>query len=227
MEQFLRAKYHTIYQILVANYGCPVWEQQLSPVDELVNTILSQSTTDHNRDLAFAALKRNFKDWAAVMMAPTEAVVVAIRPAGLANQKGPRIQKALRYLMDNTGQLSLDFLAELPLEEAKAWLTNMEGVGPKTAAIILLFAFGRPTFPVDTHVQRVTGRIGLANPKSPPPKIQQQMEKVGDPQTFYPFHLNLIRHGRELCQARRPACSRCFLQPHCHYYQTDHEPSSC
>ncbi|MBI5958281.1 MAG: endonuclease III, partial [Chloroflexi bacterium] len=149
-----RRLYARISELLQDTYGYPTWRQHLLPVDELVSTILSQSTTDTNRDMAFDALKQHFPSWEAVRDAPVKAIIDTIRPAGLANQKAPRIQAALHYITETQGEISLDFLNQLSLEEAKAWLTAINGVGPKTAAIILLFAFNRPAFPVDTHVHR-------------------------------------------------------------------------
>lgn len=220
----LREKYAIVHQRLVAAYGTPTWRQHLPPVDELVSTILSQSTSDTNRDKAFAALQAGFADWEAVMNAPEAAVREAIRPAGLANQKAPRIQAALQEVYRRQGKLSLDFLADLPLAEAQAWLTSINGVGPKTAAIVLLFAFNRPAFPVDTHVHRVTRRLGLIGPKVSAEKAHQLLPQLGDPETFYAFHLNVIRHGREVCQARRPNCALCPLQGLCDDYQARHLP---
>src|SRR5690606_31260382 len=161
---------------------------------ELVNTILSQATSDLNRDKGFAALQAHFADWFAVMNADPQAVIDAIRPAGLANQKGPRIQAALRTIWARRGTMNLYFLADLPLPDAKAWLTSIEGVGPKSAAIVLLFAFTRPAFPVDTHVHRISQRVGLIETKVTADKAHDLLEKAGNPTTFYPLHLNLIRH---------------------------------
>ncbi len=217
----LKQKYNAVHQTLIETYDQPTWRQHLPPVDELVSTILSQSTSDTNRDKGFYALKERYPDWESVMNAPEEDVIKTIRPAGLANQKGPRIQAALRYVQAERGELSLDFLADLPLNEAKSWLTNIKGVGPKTAAIILLFAFNRPAFPVDTHVHRVTRRLGLIRPKVTADKAHPILENMGDPDTFYPLHLNLIRHGREICLARNPKCEQCFLQSYCDYYQAE------
>ena len=214
-------KYNAVYQQLIAAYGQPTWRQNLLPVDELVSTILSQSTSDSNRDKGFNALKARYADWESVMNAPEADIITTIRSAGLANQKGPRIQHALRYVEVERGAINLDFLADLPLEDAKTWLTNIKGVGPKTAAIILLFAFGRPAFPVDTHVHRITRRLGLIGPKVGAGKAHQILENIGEPDTFYPLHLNLIRHGRELCIARNPRCKECFLQTYCDYYQAN------
>jgi endonuclease-3 len=214
-------KYTAVHQKLIAAYGQPTWRQHLPPMDELVSTILSQSTSDINRDKGFYALKARYPDWDSVMNAPEAEVIATIRPAGLANQKGPRIQAALRHVMVERGQLNLDFLADLPLDEAKTWLTNIKGVGPKTAAIILLFAFNRPAFPVDTHVHRITRRLGLIGPKVSANKAHAILEKMGAPDTFYPLHLNLIRHGREICLARNPRCEICPLQQACDYYQAN------
>ncbi len=215
----LREKYQTIYRLLGERYGEPEWRQHLPPVDELVSTILSQSTSDINRDKAFFALKARYPDWELVMAAPEEDVRDTIRSAGLANQKAPRIQNALRQVHEQSGELSLEFLSELSRDEAKAWLIALPGVGPKTASIVLLFAFGRPAFPVDTHVHRLAKRMGLIESKVSADKAHDILEAMGDPDTFYAFHLNLIRHGREICHARNPRCADCFLQEECDYYR--------
>jgi endonuclease-3 len=211
----LAHKYQAVFQILAEEYGEPAWRQHLPPVDELVSTILSQSTSDVNRDKGFYALKERYADWESVMEAPEEEIIETIRSAGLANQKGPRIQAALRHIKREQGQISLDFLDKLSLEEANNWLVAIKGIGPKTAAIILLFAFGRPAFPVDTHVHRITKRLGLISPKVTADKAHKILQNMGDAATFYPFHLNLIRHGREVCRSRKPQCDICPLQPHC------------
>lgn len=212
-------KLHEVEQRLAAAYGTPEWQPGLDPVAELVNTILSQATSDINRDKGFAALQARFANWIEVMEADPQTVIDAIRPAGLANQKGPRIQGALRTIWARRGTMNLDFLAQLPLIEAKAWLTSLDGIGPKTAAIVLLFAFNRPAFPVDTHVYRISQRVGLIETKVTADKAHDLLENAGDPSTFYPFHLNLIRHGREVCQARQPRCEVCVLQTICDFYQ--------
>ena len=218
-DQALRQKYTAVYQQLADNYGQPQWRRHLPPVDELVSTILSQSTSDGNRDKGFYALKARYAGWESVMNAPEADVIATIRPAGLANQKGPRIQAALRYVYEARGEISLDFLAEMPLAAARDWLTAINGVGRKTAAIILLFAFDRPAFPVDTHVHRITGRLGLIGAKVTADKAHDILEALGEPESFYSMHLNLIRHGRETCHARNPQCQICVLQTECAYYQ--------
>jgi endonuclease-3 len=215
----IRAKYAAIAQILRDTYGTPIWERRLPPVDELVDCILSQSTTDINRDRAFALLKANYPTWEAVRDAPVEAVIATIRPAGLANQKGPRIQTALHYITRERGAINIDFLAELDLPAAKAWLTAIDGVGPKTAAIVLCFAFGKPAFPVDTHVHRVTQRLGLIGPKIGADAAHDLLEAIIPPESYFPAHLNLIEHGRKICKARGPLCEMCPLQGNCAYYR--------
>ena len=140
-----------------------------------------------------------------------------MRVAGLANQKGPRIQQVLREITAERGSLELGFLEHLPLEEARAWLMKFKGVGPKTAAIVLLFSMGRPAFPVDTHIYRVTGRIGLRPEKMGVEEAHLHLEKLFPSETYYAAHLNIIRLGREICAARKPACERCPLRSLCNY----------
>jgi endonuclease-3 len=184
-------------------------------MDELVSTILSQNTNDVNRDRAFESLRARFPTWEAVRDAPAPEVMDAIRPAGLANQKGPRIQAVLRAITAERGALNLDFLRDLPVAEARAWLTRFKGVGPKTAAIVLLFSLGLPAFPVDTHVHRVTGRLGLRPEKLSADDCHAYFEDLLPPDTYYAAHLNLIRHGRQVCHARNPECGRCVLLALC------------
>jgi endonuclease-3 len=198
-------------------YGQPEWRNPFPPVDELVSTILSQNTNDTNRDRAYHSLRRQFPTWEAVRDADPDSVVAAIRSAGLANQKGPRIQQVLREITSERGSLDLDFLNKLPLEEARAWLKKFKGVGPKTAAIVLLFSLGRPAFPVDTHIYRVTGRLGLRPEKMTVEDAHLHLEKLFPPETYAVAHLNLIRLGREICAARKPACERCPLREVCNY----------
>jgi endonuclease-3 len=204
-----------IHRRLIEFYGEPVWRTPLPPVDELVSTILSQNTNDTNRDRAFNALRAKYPTWEAVRDAPTAEVVDAIRPAGLANQKGPRIQQVLREITSERGGLELSFLKEMPLEEARAWLMKFNGVGPKTAAIVLCFSLGRPAFPVDTHIYRVSGRIGLRPEKMTVEDAHTHLEAVFPPETYYAAHLNLIRLGREMCGARKTNCPDCPIRKLC------------
>jgi endonuclease-3 len=217
-RQELQAKTDQVHCRLIEAYGEPAWRPHLDPVSELVSTILSQNTNDVNRDVAFERLRARFPTWEGVRDADVEAVIEAIRPAGLANQKGPRIQAALRFITQERGELSLDFLADWPVEEAKSWLSSIKGVGPKTAAIVLLFSLGRPAFPVDTHVHRVTKRLGLIGPRVSREKAHDELECLVPPERYYAFHLNLIRHGRQVCASRKPRCADCSLRDLCDYY---------
>ena len=201
-------------------YGVPVWRTPLPPIDELVSTILSQNTNDNNRDLAFNRLKQKYATWEDVRDAPEKEVIEAIRPAGLANQKGPRIQNVLREITAQRGTLDLSFLRSLPPSEIKSWLLQFKGVGPKTAAIMVQFALDKPAFPVDTHIYRITGRLGLRPPKMSVEQTHQHLEALFRPETYYNLHLNIIRLGREICKARNPLCEKCPLKDLCQYYQS-------
>lgn len=204
-----------IHETLLEAFGEPIWRNPLPAVDELVSTILSQNTNDVNRDRAFHALRAKFATWESVRDASADEVVAAIRPAGLANQKGPRIQQVLRQITEERGNLDLSFLKDLPLEEARSWLTKFNGVGPKTAAIVLCFSLGRPAFPVDTHIYRVSGRIGLRPEKMTVEQAHPHLEALFPPETYYAAHLNLIRLGREICHARKPECPKCPIRKLC------------
>ena len=215
-----------VHQRLLDFYGQPTWRDPLPPVDELVSTILSQNTNDANRDRAFESLHKRFPTWEQVRDADPGTVTAAIRPAGLANQKGPRIQQVLQGISAERGSLDLHFLKDLPLDEARAWLMKFKGVGPKTAAIVLLFSLGRPAFPVDTHIYRVTGRIGLRPEKMTVEEAHTHLEKLLPPETYYAAHLNIIRLGREICAARKPACLRCPLRELCKYAKSPENQSN-
>jgi len=208
-----------VHARLLEFFGQPTWRNPLSAVDELVSTILSQNTNDTNRDRAFVALRARFPTWEAVRDARPDSVIEAIRPAGLANQKGPRIQQVLREITAERGALELSFLSELPLQEARARLMKFKGVGPKTAAIVLLFSLGRPAFPVDTHIYRVTGRIGLRPERISVEEAHTHLERLFPSETYYAAHLNIIRLGREICAARHPRCPVCPLCDICFYGQ--------
>jgi endonuclease-3 len=212
-------QYEAVFAALNDCYGTPEWVPGEDPVDALVGTILSQSTADTNTARAFARLKARYPDWESVIDAPVADLVETIRVAGLANQKAPRIQDALRTIRQERGSISLDFLAGMPPREAEAWLTRIHGVGRKTAGIVLLFSLGMPAFPVDTHVHRVSGRLGLIPPRANPDRAMDILEALGAPETYYPFHINLIRHGRAVCKAPRPLCERCPVQDLCDYYR--------
>ncbi|MGB4594749.1 MAG: hypothetical protein WBI14_02455 [Anaerolineaceae bacterium] len=198
-------------------YGTPDLDHERTAVDELVLTYLSQNTNDINRDKAYASLKSQFATYEEVRDADPQEVKDCIRVAGLANQKGPNIQAGLRAISERAGEINLDFLKEMEIEEARGWLTNLKGVGPKTAAIVLVFSMGMPAFPVDTHVYRVSGRIGFRSQQLDVAKTHTYLESIGDPSQFGPLHLNLIRLGREICQARKPKCPVCPVNDLCQY----------
>lgn len=213
------AKALLAHERLAERYGQRAWPGRADPLDELVLTILSQSTTDHNSGMAYAALRRRLPTWQAVLDAPVEEVYAAIRPAGLGNIKAPRIQEALRAVQERAGRLSLDHLEAMPLDEARAWLTGLEGVGPKTAACVLMFALGKPALPVDTHVHRVSLRLGLIGPRVSAEKAHALLEAALPAEAVYAFHLNLIQHGRLVCHARGPECGRCAAARICDHYR--------
>ena len=214
-----------IHKRLIQHFGEPTWRNPLPALDELVSTILSQSTNDVNRDRAFDALRGRFPTWEAVRDAEEYEIKEAVRTAGLANHKAPAIQRALRHITAQRGELSLDFLGSLTVAEAKSWLTSIKGVGPKTAAIVLLFSLGMPAFPVDTHVHRVTGRLGLIGPRTSREQAHVVLESLLPEDVYYSFHLNVIRHGRKVCAARTPQCSTCGLQDLCAYRARELETS--
>jgi len=215
----IKKKALKVYERLIEEFGQPVWRNPLPAIDELVSTILSQNTNDVNRDKGFDKLRETFPTWEEVRDAPQDEVIDAVRIAGLANQKGPRIQQALRQISDERGELDFEFLKALPVREAHAWLTKFKGVGPKTAAIVLLFSLNMPAFPVDTHIYRVTGRLGLRPEKMSVEKAHPYLEEVFPPETYYAGHLNLIRLGREICKARKPNCANCPLLDLCDFGQ--------
>ncbi len=210
-----------IHRRLLEVYGKPEWREPLSALDELVSTILSQNTNDKNRDVAFNRLREALPTWEQVRDAPAAAVIEAVRPAGLANQKGPRIQTVLREITAERGSLDLSFLKELSPEEAHAWLVKFNGVGPKTAAIVLVFSLNMPAFPVDTHIHRVSGRLGLRPEKMNAEAAHPHLAALFPPDEYGPAHLNLIRLGREVCHARKPNCPACPVRDLCAYYQAN------
>jgi endonuclease III len=211
-------KAQDFYKILISTFGIPEWRDPLPAIDELVSTILSQNTNDVNRDRAFTNLRAEFPTWESVMQAKPDEIIAAVRVAGLANQKGPRIQSVLKQIHAERGVLSLDFLRAMEKEKASNWLMRHKGVGPKTAAIVLQFSLDIPAFPVDTHVYRVTGRIGIRPSQLNVERTHAWMEQLFNPHQYGPGHLNIIRLGREICHARNPECVICPLKHLCDYY---------
>ena len=203
----------TILARLREAYGRPVPREHRAPIDELILTVLSQNTNDRNRDVAYARLRERFGSWADVRDAPVAAVEDAIRPGGLAPTKATRIQEILRALGDD----DLSWLEDAPIDEARDYLCELPGVGRKTAACVLLFSYGRPDIPVDTHVYRVGSRLGLFRPGASFDEAHDEMLRLADADSAYEAHVALIRHGRRTCTARAPRCRECPLLSLCPY----------
>lgn len=227
---------------LADRYGTPTWERRLDPTSELILTILTQNSADVNAEVAFEALRRAYPgdgasvphrpgagwggpglpdgiapDWAAVEAAPIPELTDVIRPGGLANQKAPRLQATLRHIRDERGDYSLEFLGAMAPLEARAWLTGIDGIGKKTASVLLLFSFGLPLMPVDRHVDRVSHRVGLMPPKATADDAHDLFRAMLQPDRIYEAHVNLIQHGRKVCHARHPDCAACPIRPRCRY----------
>jgi endonuclease III len=206
-----RRRLRTIRDRLRREYGRPVLRAHRAPIDELILTVLSQNTNDLNRDVAWGRLRERFPTWDAVREAPAQEIEEAIRPGGLAPTKAVRIKRILEALGDD----DLCWLADAPLEEARDYLCDLPGVGRKTAACVLLFSFGRPEVPVDTHVYRVASRLGLIRQGASFDEAHDEMLRLVDPEDAYEVHVLLIRHGRRTCTARAPRCAECPLRRMC------------
>jgi endonuclease-3 len=193
-------------------YGVPLMAPHGRPVEELILTVLSQSTNDRNRDVAYLRLRERFPAWEAVRDAPGADVEAAIQPGGLHRQKAVRIQEILRALPD---PVSLDHLAGLDVARARSELTALPGVGRKTAACVLLFSFGMHDIPVDTHVSRVVTRLGMFRPGAPFEEMHDDLLAWTRPGEELEIHVNPLRHGRRTCHAQRPRCDQCVLQRIC------------
>jgi endonuclease III len=222
-DAVMRARAWKVHQALWTYYGAPTLKERRDPLSELMLTILSQNTSDLNSGRAYAALRQRYPSWEAVLAAPAEGVSEAIRPGGLANVKAPRMQRILADLARERGGLSLDFLAELPVAEAREYLLSLNGVGPKTAACVLLFSLHMPAMPVDTHVHRVALRVGLVPLKTSAEQAHTALEALLPQEAYYPFHLLMIQHGRTLCKAPAPQCGACPLALLCDYARRGQE----
>ena len=204
---------------LRAYYGRPRNEPHHAPLDELVLTVLSQNTNDRNRDVAYTRLRARFPDWESVARAPVQEIEEAIRPGGISKVKSRRIKSMLGAIAEETGTLDLETLATARRDDAIAFLERLPGVGRKTAACVLLFSFDRPELPVDTHVYRVSSRLGLIRPKASFLEAHETLRAIVDPDDVYEVHVNMLRHGRRICTARNPQCERCPLLELCPYGQ--------
>ncbi len=200
-------------------YGDRPWKQRAEPLDELILTVLSQHTTDRNRDEAFRRLKEAFPDWKALLSAPQKKCESLIRVAGLAKLKAKRLKAILKEIQArNGGHLRLDHLREMPRNEGLQWLRSLPGIGPKTAACLLLFSFGIPVFPVDTHIWRLSRRLGWIPERATEEKAHLILDQIIPDDIKYRLHLNLIAHGRAICRPTRPRCDRCCLTGLCFYF---------
>jgi endonuclease-3 len=224
-------------------YGTPVWERRLDPTSELILTILTQNSADTNAEVAFDALRRFYPsdrpaeahkpgsgwggvglseapppDWARVEFAPLPELTDVIRPGGLANQKAPRLQAALRRIREERGDYSLEFLGDMSALDARGWLTGIDGIGKKTASVLLLFCFGQPLLPIDRHVDRVIRRVGLLPEKPSLEDAHDLVLGLFEPDQMFEAHVNLIQHGRLVCHARRPDHDACPLRDRCRFY---------
>ncbi|MGH2724316.1 MAG: endonuclease III domain-containing protein [Actinomycetota bacterium] len=189
--------------------------RRLDPLEELIVTILSQNTSDVNRDRAYAAMRRRYPTWEALAEAPVTDLTEAIRPGGLANTKAPRLLAVLRDIRDREGGFDLSWMHTATDERVTEYLLSLPGVGPKTAACVLAFSLRRPALPVDTHVHRVATRLGFLPPGMPAPRAHDVLAEIVPPPLRVEMHVALIRHGRTLCRAGRPLCERCPLQDLC------------
>jgi endonuclease-3 len=227
---------------LAERYGRPTWRRWLDPTSQLILTILTQNSADINAEVAFEALRARYPgtgeaeahnpgagwggeglpdgvapDWAAIETAPLPELVDTIRPGGLANQKAPRIQATLRWIREQRGDYSLEFLGDMSALDARDWLVAIDGIGKKTASVLLLFSFGLPLMPVDRHVERVAQRVGLVGPKVGADDAHDLFLGMLQPDQMYEAHVNLIQHGRKVCHALRPDHAACPLLPRCRF----------
>ncbi len=218
-----------VYERLAATYGVQPSVPRREPMHELISTILSQRTTEANEALAYRRMWERFGSWPAVRDAPTDELTAAISPSNYADQKAPRIQQVVGRILDERGgETDLEFLRTMPLEQALTWLTDLPGVGIKTATLVLLFCFARPVLPVDTHVHRVSQRIGLIGPKIDPTAAHPLLLALfpPDPEVLYTFHIDALRHGQRVCVFSAPRCGQCPLTDLCAYYRTVVAPIS-
>ena len=204
-----------VIELLEQQYGCREWHSDREPVDVLIETILSQNTSDANSGKAFACLKASFDSWEVVASAPVERIAQAIKSGGLSQIKAVRIKQVLRQIEREQGRISLDSLRTMNMAEAEACLMRLPGVGHKTASCVLLFSLKKPSLPVDTHVFRVARRLGLIDARVPVDKAHSLLQGQLPPSKVYQFHIHMIEHGRQVCRARKPRCNACILSDVC------------
>ena len=204
-----------VHSLLQQYQGQVTWTPRYDPISELVFTILTQHTSDSNALKAFNNLVRQFPSWQDILDADDEEVAKTIFIGGLSKIKAPRIKSVLKVIKSDTGSFNIDFLRHMTLTEAKNWLKSLPGVGPKTAAVVLAFALNMPAMPVDTHIYRVSKRLGLIGKKIDVDKAHDILENSVDPNKVFSFHVYLIQHGRTVCKARKPLCNECVLNDKC------------
>ena len=217
-----------VYEGLLEMHGEIPRIARREPMHELISTMLSHKTNGKNEDLAYARMWERFGSWEAIRDAETSELVEAIAPSNYPEVKAPNIQKALRAIIEERGAANIDFLAEMPTDEALAWLDKLPGVGVKTATLTLLFCFGKHVMPVDTHLHRVSGRIGLIGPKVSADKAHRVLLELlpADDHVLYNFHIGMLKHGQKICVWNVPRCSKCVLTGVCDYFQTEGLPKS-
>ena len=213
-----RVSIETILSALISAYGRRDWQPDRDPLATLVKTILSQNTSDTNSLRAFESLMAAFPDWESVAAAEAGQIAASIRSGGLADIKSERIKQTLGEIQRSRGRLELDFLEVLPLDDARDWLKQLPGVGTKTANCVLLFSLGRPALPVDTHVFRVSKRLGLIDSRTSVEQAHIRLQSLVPPERVYEFHVLMIEHGRRVCKAQRPRCPGCLLGEDCPSY---------
>ena len=204
-----------VIALLREQHGVPKRLTRRDPLSELIAALLSQNTSDVNSGRAFENLVSTFGTWEEAAEADVEGISEAISAGGLNRVKAPRIKAILGRIKSEKGSLDLAFLKDMPLSEARGWLESLPGVGPKTAACVLLFSLGRPALPVDTHVYRVSQRLGLIDSKVSPDNAHRILGKTVPPDDVYEFHINMVRHGRKVCRSQRPLCGGCLLNKGC------------
>ena len=202
---------------LALNYYDPVWKKRLPAMEELIFTVLTQHTSDKNADKAFNSLMSNLKNFETILETEESKISSLIRMGGLAKIKSKRILSILSEIKERTGELKIDFLSNMNPEDAREWLISLNGVGLKTASCVLAFTFGFPVIPVDTHIHRVSKRIGLINKNINPDKAHKILESIISPANRYKFHVLLINHGRNQCHARKPICKTCSIVEICEF----------
>lgn len=220
MPEDLKAKAKQTYDLLLERYGAVPLKPRRHPMHELISTILSQRTTQKNEAIAYDRMWKRFGSWEAIRDAPLAELVEAISPSNYPETKAPHIQETLRRIIDERGEANIDFLADMPVDEALAWLMSLPGVGIKTASLVLLFCFGKPVLPVDTHVHRVSQRVGLIGPKVGTEAAHHQLLLLfpPDPYILFNFHIAALKHGQQLCVWGNPRCEPCPLKAICNWY---------